>query len=228
MKIFLSWSGNRSREVATVLSDWLRCVIQASKPWISTRDIERGSLWRGEINNQLKDTSIGIICLTQENKNRPWILFEAGALAKGLSIARVCPFLIDLEPQDVENPLAQFNLTLPNRDGVLALVRTLNVAMHETALDDRILDQIFETYWPQFEQKFKEAVKSTEPNIPTEPRPEKDILAEILDNTRSLSSRLRKLETENDQITIHHGDDLRSFSDRIQKSHATVLNGAAK
>ncbi|WP_417071157.1 hypothetical protein [Niveibacterium terrae] len=96
MKVFLSWSGQSSKEVANLLSDWLCCVIQASRPWISTRDLDRGSLWFGEINDQLKDTTVGIICLTQENKTRPWILFEAGALAKGLSTSRVCTLLVDL------------------------------------------------------------------------------------------------------------------------------------
>lgn len=96
MKVFLSWSGTRSREIAKLLSDWLSCVIQALQPWVSDRDLDRGSLWFGEINDQLKDTTVGIICLTQENKDRPWILFEAGALAKGLSTARVCTLLIDL------------------------------------------------------------------------------------------------------------------------------------
>lgn len=113
VKVFISWSGARSKEVAELMRDWIRCVLQVTRPWISTRDLDRGSIWFGEINEQLKDTGIGIICLTQENKNRPWILFEAGALMKGLTVNRVCTFLIDLEPKDVEDPLAQFNHTFP-------------------------------------------------------------------------------------------------------------------
>jgi hypothetical protein len=196
MKVFLSWSGARSREVAHLLSDWLCCVIQASKPWISSRDLDRGSLWFGEINDQLKDTTVGIICLTQENKDRPWILFEAGALAKGLSTARVCTFLIDLEPKDIEDPLAQFNHTFPERDSILNLVRTLNGALGSAGLDGRILDQVFDTYWPQFERQFKKIIESTESPGPAQPRPDKDILGEILENTRTMSSRIRKLESK--------------------------------
>lgn len=82
MKVFLSWSGERSKQVANLLSSWLCCVIQATRPWISSKDIDRGSLWFSEINDQLKDTSVGIICLTKENKDRPWILFEAGLWLK--------------------------------------------------------------------------------------------------------------------------------------------------
>lgn len=199
MKVFLSWSGQRSKEVATLLSDWLCCVIQASRPWISTRDLDRGSLWFGEINDQLKDTTVGIICLTQENKNRPWILFEAGALAKGLSTSRVCSLLIDLDPKDIEDPLAQFNHTFPVRDSVLGLVKTLNNALAINGLDNRILEQVFDTYWPQFEQRFKEILATTETQPPSKPRPKEDVLGEILENTRMLNSRIRRLEHENDR-----------------------------
>lgn len=199
MKVFLSWSGSRSREVANMLSDWLCCVIQAARPWVSTRDLDRGSLWFGEINDQLKDTTVGVICLTQENKNRPWILFEAGALAKGLSTARVCTFLIDLDPKDIEDPLAQFNHTFPTRESVLGLVRTLNGTLGSSALDLRILEQVFATYWPQFESRFKEVIATTESAGPSKPRPKEDVLGEILENTRMLSSRIRKLEYETER-----------------------------
>ena len=199
MKVFLSWSGNRSREVASLLNDWLCCVIQATRPWISSRDLDRGSLWFGEINDQLKDTTVGIICLTQENKTRPWILFEAGALAKGLSTSRVCTFLIDLEPKDIEDPLAQFNHTFPNRESIHSLVKTLNSTIGSTALDTRVLDQVFETYWPQFDEKFKSILLATESAAPSKPRPKEDVLGEILENTRILTTRIRRLEHETDR-----------------------------
>jgi len=53
---------------------------------------QQATLWFSQISDNLSDTSIGIVCLTQENKDRPWILFEAGTLAKGLSNSRVCTF----------------------------------------------------------------------------------------------------------------------------------------
>lgn len=169
---------------------------------MADRDLDRGSLWFGEINDQLKDTSVGVICLTQENKKRPWILLEAGALAKGLSTARVCTFLIDLEPKDVEDPLAQFNHALANRDSVLGLVKTLNNTLESATLDSRILEQFFNTYWPQFDEKFKEVIAATESHAPTKQRPKDDVLGEILENTRMLSSRIRKLELRWKEVDI--------------------------
>ena len=194
MKVFVSWSGQRSKVVAELISDWIKCVLQASQPWISTRDIDKGAIWFSEISDQLKDTAAGIVCLTQENKNKPWILFETGALAKGLSTNRVCTFLIDLQSSDIEDPLAQFNHTFPERTSMWGLICSLNSCLELHRLDERILRQVFDTYWPQFEQRFAAAIADTPQAANVEPRSEQSILAEILSNTRSLSNRVRDLE----------------------------------
>lgn len=196
MKIFVSWSGTRSKAVATLLTSWIKCVIQASKPWISTRDIDRGALWFSEIGDQLKETSVGVICLTQENKDRPWILFEAGALAKGLSSSRVCTFLIDLKSTDLEDPLAQFNHTFPDKESVWGLVQTLNASSGQLALEEGTLAQVFATYWPQFETGFAAALAQNPQKEKTKPRSEENVLNEILTTTRGLSNRLRALEVQ--------------------------------
>jgi hypothetical protein len=202
MKVFISWSGERSKAVAGILTDWLKCVIQASQPWISTRDIDRGALWFSEINDQLKDVSIGIVCLTNDNKDNPWILFESGALAKGLTTSRVCPLLIDLMPEDVRDPLAQFNLTLPNKDGVWQLVKTVNSCLGEKMLDERILSQVFNTYWPQFEINFNSALAENPPTGDVPNRTQEDILSEILNTTRGFSQRIRHLESQSEYVPI--------------------------
>ena len=194
MKVFLSWSGTRSKAVAEMLSKWIRCVLQAVRPWISSRDIYRGSVWFGEISDQLRETAVGIVCLTQENKLKPWILFEAGALAKGLSSTRVCTFLIDLQPSDIEDPLAQFNHTLPEKESVLALVRTLNSLLEDSRLDEKTLDDVFETYWPSFEKSFEEALEDHPPGNNATPRSAAEVMAEILENTRQLSAAIRRVE----------------------------------
>lgn len=196
MKIFISWSGNRSKAVAEVLSDWIKCVLQASEPWISTRHIDRGSLWFTEINEKLRDISVGIVCLTQENKDKPWILFESGALAKGLSSNRVCTFLVDLQPHDLTDPLAQFNHTMPGKAGVWELVRTLNSCLVEKALDERVLEKAFEVYWPIFESEFETALVENEPEKQAKPRSKDDVMMEILSVTRDMSRRVGIIETQ--------------------------------
>jgi len=134
------------------------------------------------------------VCLTQENKNKPWILFEAGALAKGLSGNRVCTFLVDLQPAELTDPLAQFNHTQPDENSVWELVRTLNSGLAEKALEERVLEKIFDVYWPQFVEDFGRALSDNEPLEIMEPRSQNDLLSEILDNTRSLGRRISDIE----------------------------------
>lgn len=198
MKVFVSWSGQRSKAVAELISDWIKCVLQASHPWISTRDIDKGAIWFSEISDQLKDTAAGIVCLTHENKDKPWILFETGALAKGLNTNRVCTFLIDLQPSDIEDPLAQFNHTQPDKTSMWGLICSLNSCLESQRLEEKILRQVFETYWSQFERKFAKALGDTPPAEVVEPRSEESILSEILKHTRSLTSRIRDIESRFD------------------------------
>lgn len=195
MKVFMSWSGDRSREVAKLLDYWVKCVVQASRPWISTSGIDSGSIWFNQISGELQDTTFGIICLTKENTEAPWILFEAGALAKGLASSRVCTFLIDLQTKDIRDPLAQFNHTLPNSDSMWKLVSTLNGSLPEPSrLDVIILKGVFETYWPQFEEKFAAILEIYPETTVVEPRKQEDILTEILESTRGLERRMRAVE----------------------------------
>lgn len=193
MKIFVSWSGERSRQVAQHMSEWISCVIQAAKPWISTRDIDRGALWFSTITQELGDTSVGIICLTKENLDKPWILFEAGALAKGLTSSRVCTFLVDLETKDVRDPLAQFNHTSPSRDDMWGLVATLNNASSPPHLSDAVLQRTFDTYWPQFEEQFKKIMAGTKEVKLKAPEPN-EVLFEILEGQRALAKRINSIE----------------------------------
>ena len=110
MQVFISWSGDRSRAVAELIRTWLKDVLQAVTPWMSDEDIEKGAVWFDVINTALAASGFGIICLTAEKQHAPWLLFEAGALAKGLEKSRVCPVCIDLEKTQVTGPLSLLNL----------------------------------------------------------------------------------------------------------------------
>ena len=43
MRVFISWSGERSKRVALTLHTWLPDVIQAIEPWMSRRDLGAGT-----------------------------------------------------------------------------------------------------------------------------------------------------------------------------------------
>ncbi len=195
MNVFVSWSGDRSRAVAEMLTEWLKCVIQSSRPWISTQDLDSGSVWFNGINEQLRSTSIGIICITEENKNNPWILFETGALAKGLETNRIYTLLIDLEEKDLRPPLSQFNHTFPKSvDSIKKLVVSLNRMSGSEGLDQKTLDRVFDVYWPAFTKDFSRIVKENPPKEKIEKRSENDILTEILYSIRHINQRVNEIE----------------------------------
>lgn len=203
MKIFISWSGDLSKAIAQHFAEWLKYVIQATEPWISTRNIESGSIWFNEIRNELKDTTTGVVCLTKENLKNPWILFEAGALAKGLDSSRVYTLLIDLESSDVEAPLAQFNHTIVgSKSSMLKLVQDLNSRLPK-ALEARTLERTFELHWPEFEKLYREALaNATKPQIPLPERTTESKINEILENTRSLAQRVSYLEEHDESFKL--------------------------
>jgi TIR domain len=108
MKIFISWSGERSEALATALKEWLPLVLHYAEPWLSRSDIDAGGRWGVEIAKELEACNFGIICITRENRDAPWILFEAGALAKSMQDGKVIPLLLDLDKKEISGPLAQF------------------------------------------------------------------------------------------------------------------------
>jgi TIR domain len=105
VRVFLTWSGPTSKRVAATLREWLPRVIQSTVPYMAEEDLGKGQKWFAEISSQLGQSDFGIVCLTPENLNEPWIHFEAGALGGKLDQARVTPFLVGLSPSDIAGPL---------------------------------------------------------------------------------------------------------------------------
>ncbi|MBO1267061.1 toll/interleukin-1 receptor domain-containing protein [Arthrobacter cavernae] len=152
MKVFISWSGEKSKDFANALRDWLPYVIQDLLPWVSDRDIDSGAMSMAEIHQQLAEVTYGIICTTSENQARPWINYEAGALWKSLdNQSRVVPLLIDIEREDITSPLGNFQSRLLTRasnrkDEFWRLIRSLNEARH-LPIAEAIIQDAFERQW---------------------------------------------------------------------------------
>ncbi len=72
MKVLISWSGERSKQVALSLRGFLKRVIQATDPWVSEKDIAAGSFWHDELWAQLESAKAGIVCLTKETLDSRW------------------------------------------------------------------------------------------------------------------------------------------------------------
>jgi hypothetical protein len=183
MKVFISWSGERSRAVAVVLRDWLPSVIQSVRPWLSLADMDKGARWRTEIADQLEQCQVGIICLTPENLDSHWLLFEAGALSKISAQSYVCTFLYDLEYSDVSDPLAQFQHTVNEKEDIKSLLKTINGAQGDAAISETQLERVFEWGWEELDSRLKFITQA--PKTDHQEKSEKEMLKELLDYARS-------------------------------------------
>lgn len=194
MKVFLSWSGERSRMIAEAFKDWLPLMLQALEPWIST-DIEKGGVWDKNIQEALNNSRVCIICLTKENLNSVYIHYEAGAIAN-LPDGSAKTFLYNIKNSDVKQPLARFQSTLYNKNDVFKLIVGLNDVLkqhEETHVSDAMIEKIFELNWPSFRQ-----ILDTIPKADThaEKRSADDKLDEILNLVRVNSVRQEEKKIE--------------------------------
>ena len=180
MEVFLSWSGEKSRKAAEAFRDWLPSVIQALKPYFTPKDIDKGLRWSHDISGKLDNAQFGIILLTKNNLNAPWILFEAGALSKNVGSSRVCPILLDIKPTDLSGPLVQFQASQFEKNEIRRLLGALNDSLGESALNEKTLDVVFEKWWPDLEAAVAKAISETGPSSTAEVRSERDLLEEVL------------------------------------------------
>ena len=162
-KIFISWSGSVSHQMALILREWLPSLFAGIETWVSSEDIQKGTRWSTELAKQLNETSFGIICLDPSNIYSPWINFEAGALSKYISHSKIFPILYRLSPTDLNGPLAQFQITVFEKQDILKLVKSINMELGDTKLDNSILEKSFSKLWTKLEKPLKK-IKVSEKN----------------------------------------------------------------
>jgi hypothetical protein len=222
-KVFLTWSGTKSKQLSQALREWLPQVIQNLEPWMSDSDLDKGSRWASEIAGQLEQAQIGIICLTPENIEKPWINFEAGALSKQLERSRVCPYLLGLSPSDLTFPLAQFHATIADKHETLKMLQSINKTMGESGLPEQALDSSFTMWWPKFKARIDQITQDGG-NVPTLRRTTEDMLEEILNAVRAESrwhaDVMEALETIKGPRLADS-----SFWPRLQTNLTTYLDG---
>ncbi len=188
MKIFISWSGERSETLAKALRDWFPLVLHYVEPWLSQSDIEAGERWGVEVAKELESSNYGVICVTRENIASPWLLFESGALAKSMQEGRVIPLLLDLDFKEISGPLAQFQAKKAEQEGIKELVVSLNKAA-TTPIPDQQLEKLFAALWTDLDNTITAIPKQK--TAPRNSRPQGDILEELVSSVRSVEMRIR-------------------------------------
>jgi hypothetical protein len=199
MKVFLSWSGKLSHKIAIELREWIPFVIQSVQPYVSSEDIDKGSRWSIDIAKELEDSSFGILCVTPQNLEAPWLNFEAGALSKAFNTSNVSPFLFGLKPSDLKNsPLLQFQSTLYDKKDLFKLVISINNALGKEKLDETKLRATFDMWFVNLKLKL-DAYLTEENEIETKNEEinsnhSNEAVEEILELTREQFKILRNPE----------------------------------
>lgn len=200
MNVFISWSGDRSKVLANTLRKFISDINQTIEIWVSDHDISPGSRWNQEISQQLDETDFGIICLTPENVDARWLLFEAGALSKSVAKAQVVPYRLGISATDVPFPLAQFQSVDANREGTKSLVQSINRACAKPR-DDESLNRLLEVLWPKCESEISKIPVSG--GNENKQRDDRELLEEILKLTRELHDR-SPTDAENSTLGLRY------------------------
>lgn len=184
MRVFISWSGEPSKSIARVLRDWLPTVVQHVEPWMSDEEIKSGTRWNDEVAKALDGTDFGIVCVTASNQHRPWLMFEAGALAKRLDVGRLVPLCIDLAPAEVTGPLEAFQARCLDETGMRRLVQDMMI-LREKPPPQAQIGQLFQAMWPALESHVSEA-KQQSPSPQNPQRTTEEMLEELVDRVRRI------------------------------------------
>lgn len=144
----------------------------------------------------MEDSTFGILCVTKDNLEAPWLLFEAGALSKMMDKSSVCPFIFDLKRAEVKGPILQFQSTIFDKDDVKKLLLTLNKACGDSGLKEELLSKTYDVWWPNLEESLKAIKKETseEEKTSTDKNFRNEMLEEILELSRTNQKLLRSPE----------------------------------
>ena len=178
MRVFVSWSGDRSKAAALGLRSLLEATFPEVVDVFISDQIDAGEMWALRLETELKQSEFGVVCLTEDNFQVPWLLFEAGAIATKFGRARVVPYWIDDLPVGAEkSPLAHFQRMPATHEGTLGLLKSINAA-RETPRDSQKLAIQFDRWWPDLEK----ILKCLHAGEPANARSERELWETILRN----------------------------------------------
>ncbi len=161
-KIFISWSGTKSKEIAKGIKWALEDIIfkgTGLKCFVSDLDISSGSDWWVKIKGELKTCKMGILCVTKENIKAPWIYFEAGAM-----IARdipTTPVLFNCSFKHLSSsPLSgKQAVDFYDQQKFAKMILDINETMNLLDLDTTQIEALAKDGYDKIKEKLKDVLK---------------------------------------------------------------------
>lgn len=222
LKVFISWSGGLAQTVAQELRSWLPGISDRIVPFMSDADIAAGQRGLSTIEKELAGTTFGIIVVTRQNQDAPWLNFEAGALSRVVEKdieTRVAPLLIDIpNPSQITGPISQFQAKVFNQGGMLELVQSIAAV---AGADPATVEKRFNAFWEELYAKVDKAVKVEELVGEPQPRTAESMIEETLNIVRAMRSEqapVRDLTMAGRAPQTSRGHDIQKFAADLSTS----------
>jgi hypothetical protein len=169
VSIFICWSGQRSKCLAKAVQELLRdCLALKPEQVFVSDELEKGITWFDSIIKRVRKSNAGIVCLTAENLESPWLHFEAGALASHFWVvvsgseqtdttvpstvsnteSRVFTLLHNVNVAELKGPLSAYQATSTTKKDMDLLVNLLAKTLKNDASNSGIPDE----HWNVFQK----------------------------------------------------------------------------
>ncbi len=161
--VFCGWSGELSKAIGVEMRRWVEEIFEPFVfGWISTENIQGGTISFDAILRTLRSAEIGIFSLTNSNANNLWMHFELGSILGKNENPVVLPFLVEAHSRDFGPPLSglQFLRCLSREQNQMAIL----------AIHDKIVQLLYRRYCAEHGFKAKSFGAFSLSNCPVQRR----------------------------------------------------------
>jgi hypothetical protein len=163
MNVLISWSGQRARELARILSEWLPHVLPASRPELVSEDHLLSPYWLPSSVSDFVGARPFVICGLPDTILVPSFHFQIGLITGWTGWPSVYPFLAGVGRDAVPEYLTRsFRCVFAEKESVLEWLRDLNRGLDHQQTD-AILLGLFSRYWPWLERQVAQIVRMDTP-----------------------------------------------------------------
>jgi hypothetical protein len=188
-------------------------------------DIPKGKPWFDELTKKLDTIAFAIVCVTEENRESPWMLWEAGFLSSASTLGdrHVVPLAIGFDKGSIGGPLSIYQAADTSRDDMLRLLRHINLAVAEDRrIPNPVLEASFQMIWPTLDDKLKQAIAAVIPAATASPpRSSAADVSEMLALQREQQRQTAELKASVDTLTATLAPSGAVQGGEVHHSHAT-------
>ena len=164
MNVFICWSGDFTRELASRIKEFIAASSPALNVELSSPENPHGEEWYNQAITKLKEADVLLLLIANEALDSWWLPFESGFVArasdeKGKKL--IFPFLVDnFDESDLKRfgPLAQFNFQQLSRENLgefLTHLQNIQASPSSPVTSDGKVARRPEAIWSEIDKLLK-------------------------------------------------------------------------